>query len=68
MVLIAALKPALRYLETVATTPGYENDEIAVMPKPKKEFTDQDWQNVPESEKPSVQIVDAEKSEAGVEN
>lgn len=68
MVLIRALKPAIQYLETVALTPGYENDDILVAEKPKQEFTDEDWEKVADSEKPLIRVVDADLMRQEVKN
>ncbi|PNY22895.1 Arb2 domain-containing protein [Tolypocladium capitatum] len=54
VILISALGPALGYLETVAMTPDFENPPIAVPERPEPEFTEQDWGQVPEEEKPLV--------------
>ncbi|TWU72983.1 hypothetical protein ED733_004307 [Metarhizium rileyi] len=58
MVLIRALQPALKYLEAVALTPGYENDDITIAEKPEKDLTDMDWETIPDTEKPAILIVD----------
>ncbi|KAG8407401.1 hypothetical protein J3459_010680 [Metarhizium acridum] len=68
MVLIRALKPALQYLENVALAPGYENDDILVAAKPKQEFTDEDWEKLPDSEKPLIGVVDEDHMKQEVKN
>ncbi|KHO01379.1 uncharacterized protein MAM_00380 [Metarhizium album ARSEF 1941] len=60
MVLIRALKPALGYLESVALTPGYENDDIVVAGKPKQESADDNWEKLADWERPTVGFGNAE--------
>ncbi|KAK2590396.1 hypothetical protein QQS21_011918, partial [Conoideocrella luteorostrata] len=56
-ILISALKPALGFLQHVARTAHYENDEIIVAEKPAREFNDEDWEKLSDGEKPSIGAV-----------
>ncbi|KAG5928631.1 hypothetical protein E4U53_002610, partial [Claviceps sorghi] len=60
-ILISALQPALRYLRDVAS-PDFQNDEI-VLAKPSargESPASEDWQAVPEHDKPTVGVADAD--------
>lgn len=60
--MIAALKPALAFLQHVALNPDYENDAIVIREKPEPregELENDEWDQVPEGDKPSISCVDA---------
>ena len=58
-ILIAALKPAAAYLQTVALTPGYENEIIIVTEHSEISVESQgSWEDVPEEQKPVIATVD----------
>lgn len=68
MILVTALKPALQFLQDVATSPGYKNDSIVVAERPQREFNDEDWERLPEGEKPSVGVVNEDVMQAQLRN
>lgn len=68
MILVTALKPALQYLQDVATSPGYKNDGIVVAERPQREFNDEDWEWLPDGEKPSVDVVNEDAMKAQLRN
>ncbi|GAB0140747.1 hypothetical protein EsHS_00001360 [Epichloe bromicola] len=68
MILVTALKPALQYLQDVATSPGYKNDGIVVADRPQREFNDEDWERLPDGEKPSVGVVNEDAMKAQLKN
>ncbi|PHH59169.1 hypothetical protein CDD81_3671 [Ophiocordyceps australis] len=64
MVLIRALEPALKYLETVAHTPNYENSPIIVTEPPPQDDDDEPaqdcWDELPDDMKPPIGKVNQE--------
>ncbi|KAH7126289.1 hypothetical protein B0J13DRAFT_679604 [Dactylonectria estremocensis] len=60
LIAIRALRPAFGYLQEVAMTPGFINPPIEVMERPQTEFTEQDWQDLPDDGRPFLTRVDPE--------
>lgn len=59
MILIEALQPALAYLQDVALAgPGYENAPIVVVERPAVHLQPEDWDAVPEQNRPGVSVLD----------
>ncbi|KAJ3526692.1 hypothetical protein NM208_g11067 [Fusarium decemcellulare] len=54
LIAIKAMKSALDYLQEVALTPGFINPPMAVAERRPTDFTDEDWVNLPEENKPGV--------------
>ncbi|KAG6033307.1 hypothetical protein E4U41_006941 [Claviceps citrina] len=76
-ILIAALAPAMQYLLEAATSPGYQNEDIALAERPstppqgseaEQQAGEQAWRAVPEAEKPVVGFVDGDVMRAQVRN
>ncbi|KAH7161276.1 hypothetical protein EDB81DRAFT_924686 [Dactylonectria macrodidyma] len=61
LIAIRALRPALGYLQEVAMTTGFTNPPIEVIERPQIEFTDQDWQDLPDDNRPSITRIDPEE-------
>ena len=72
-VLIAALRPALSYLEDNALSPTAENEPITVMPRPREELdgqggeeqtsldlSDEAWARIDDASKPCVAVIPPE--------
>ncbi|KAK7433234.1 hypothetical protein QQZ08_000170 [Neonectria magnoliae] len=60
LIAIRALGPALGYLQDVAMAPDFVNPPINIIERPKTEFTDADWEKLPDEERPTVISVDPE--------
>ncbi|KAL6404928.1 hypothetical protein AUP68_11764 [Ilyonectria robusta] len=60
LIAIRAFGPILGYIQEVAMTPGFTNPPISVIERPKTDFTDSDWQNLPDENKPSIIQIDPE--------
>lgn len=61
LILIAALQPAMQYLQDVATTPEYENDVIVLAEKPQQdELTEEAYDHLPEELKPAIGAFDGQ--------
>lgn len=60
LIAIRAFGPILGYIQEVAMTPGFTNPPISVIERPKADFTDSDWQNLPDENKPSIIQIDPE--------
>ncbi|KAM5358332.1 hypothetical protein ACJZ2D_015373 [Fusarium nematophilum] len=58
---VRALRPALAYLEEVASTRDFENPPIAVAERLPTDFTDEDWNNLADENKPEVTTQNAEE-------
>lgn len=61
MIFIKAFEPILEYLQEVALADDFENPTIEVIERPPvQEFTEEDWEKVPEEDKPEITPLDYE--------
>lgn len=60
LIAIRAFGPILGYIQEVAMTPGFTNPPISVIERPKADFTESDWQNLPDENRPSIIQIDPE--------
>ncbi|KAF4978763.1 hypothetical protein FZEAL_4908 [Fusarium zealandicum] len=62
LIAIRALKPALAFLQNVALTPDFVNPDMAVAERCPTDFTNEDWSQLPDDNRPSVTTQDAEET------